>query len=152
MVRTRARTVSRRLGIATKNFRASSRLDDTFHAAKWTVAEAADVIVLATSIREQRRGDRFFTDEWKLPPYVILKRKTISKAHFPGGIQIRAQAKGWMTRGLMVDWIKTVWERRAGALLLPSLLVSDSFRDHLVDSVRTELMERHTEIAVIPGV
>lgn len=213
MVRTQARTVSRRLGIATKDFRASSgwttrfmrrnglslrrrtslcqRLPSayedkvidfhrfvtrirqkngfllsqignadqtplTFDMPRSTTVNekgARSVLVKTCGAEKQRCTVMLAVtaDGRKLPPYVILKRKTIPKGNFPRGIHIRAQAKGWMTADLMVDWIKTVWGRRAGALLLPSLLVLDSFRGHLVDSVRTELKERRTEIAVIPG-
>uniref|UniRef100_A0A6B0UZR7 Putative pogo transposable element n=1 Tax=Ixodes ricinus TaxID=34613 RepID=A0A6B0UZR7_IXORI len=51
----------------------------------------------------------------------------------------------------MVDWITTVWGLRPRALLLPSLLVLDSFRGHLIDSVRRKLKELRTKIAVTPG-
>ena len=54
-------------------------------------------------------------DGGKLPPYVILKRKTIPKESFPEGVVIRCQEKGWMTTELMVDWLSTVWNRRPGA-------------------------------------
>lgn len=90
-------------------------------------------------------------DGRKLPPFVIFKRKTLPKAKFPPGIHVRVQEKGWMTADLMVDWVKTVWGRRPRALLYPSLLVVDSFRGHLVDSVRTKLKELRTDLAVIPG-
>lgn len=90
-------------------------------------------------------------DGRKLSPFIIFKRKTLPKAKFPPGIHVRVQEKGWMTADLMVDWVKTVWGRRAGALLYPSLLVVDSFRGHLVDSVRAKLKELRTDLAVIPG-
>lgn len=90
-------------------------------------------------------------DGRKLPPYVIFKRKTLPKAKFPQGIYVRVQEKGWMSAELMVDWVKTVWGRRPGGLLLPSMLVLDSFRGHLVDRVRNELKELRTDLAVIPG-
>uniref|UniRef100_A0A147BLR1 Putative pogo transposable element n=1 Tax=Ixodes ricinus TaxID=34613 RepID=A0A147BLR1_IXORI len=90
-------------------------------------------------------------DGRKLPPYVIFKRKTLPKGKFPPGVHIRVQEKGWMSADLMVDWLKTVWGRRPGALLFPSLLVLDSFRGHLVEPVRAKLRELRTDLAVIPG-
>lgn len=39
------------------------------------------------------------TDGQKLPPYVILKRKTLLKGNFPRGIYIRVQEKCCMTVG-----------------------------------------------------
>lgn len=116
--------------------------------------KGARSVLVRTSGAEKQRCTVMLAvtaDGRKLPPYVVLKRKTVPKGNFPRGIHIRAQAKGWMTAELMVDWIRTVWGRRPGALLLPSLLVVDSFRGHLVDSVRAELKELRTEIAVIPG-
>lgn len=90
-------------------------------------------------------------DGRKLPPYVIFKRKTLPKGKLPPGIHVRVQEKGWMTADLMVDWVKTVWGRRPGALLFPSLLVLDSFRGHLQESVRAKFKELRTDLAVIPG-
>lgn len=114
---------------------------------------ARSVLVKTTGAEKQR-----FTvmlaipaDGRKLPPYVIFKRKTLPKANLPAGIHVRAQEKGWMSADLMADWVHTVWGRRPGALLLPSLLVLDSFRGHLCENVRRELEELRTEIAVIPG-
>lgn len=90
-------------------------------------------------------------DGRKLPPFVVFKRKTLPKNTLPAGIHVRAQEKGWMSAELMLDWLKTVWGRRPGALLLPSLLVVDSFRGHLEKGVRRRMTEMRTDIAVIPG-
>jgi len=46
-------------------------------------------------------------DGGKLPPYVVLKRKTLPKDKFPAGIIVRAQ-KGWIDDGLLQDWVHTV--------------------------------------------
>lgn len=56
-----------------------------------------------------------------------------------------------MSADLMADRVCTVWGRRPGALILPSLLVLDSFRGHLGENVRWELEELRIEIAIIPG-
>ncbi|KAK8784512.1 hypothetical protein V5799_009125 [Amblyomma americanum] len=91
-------------------------------------------------------------DGLKLPPYVILKRKTIPKGVFPKGIVVRAQEKGWMDDELVLDWVKSVWEKRPGAMLARrSLLVLDSFRDHLTGRVKERLRGIRTDMAVIPG-
>lgn len=50
----------------------------------------------------------------------------------------------------MVDWLKTVWGGRPGALL-PSLLIVDSFRGLLEQGVLRRMKDMHTDIAVIPG-
>lgn len=92
-------------------------------------------------------------DGRKLPPYVVLKRKTLPKNEiFPRGVIVRCQEKGWMTEELMVDWIRTVWCRRPGALLSrKAMLVLDAFRGHLTESVKKKLDEERTELVVIPG-
>ncbi|XP_077484191.1 zwilch kinetochore protein isoform X3 [Amblyomma americanum] len=91
-------------------------------------------------------------DGWKLPPYVILKRKTIPKGVFPKGIVVCAQEKGWMDDELVLGWVKSVWEKRPGAMLARrSLLVLDSFRGHLTGRVRERLRGIRTDMAVIPG-
>jgi len=44
------------------------------------------------------------------------------------------------------------WNYRNGLNNNPqSLLVCDSFRGHLVDSVKNRLNEKHTNLAIIPG-
>ncbi|KAK0141223.1 Pogo transposable element with KRAB domain [Merluccius polli] len=55
-------------------------------------------------------------DGSKLPPYVILKHKTVPKHPMPAGIIVRAQEKGWMETELVVDWLKVVWGARYGGL------------------------------------
>lgn len=92
-------------------------------------------------------------DGRKLPPYVVFKRKTLPKGEkFPKNVVVRCQDKGWMDESLVLDWIKSVWCRRPGALLgLPSMLVLDAFRCHLADSVKRLLRDSRTELVVIPG-
>lgn len=120
-----------------------------------TVEEkGARSVIIRTSGAEKQRCTVMLAvtaDGRKLPPYVILKRKTLPKGNFPRGVHVRVQEKGWMTADLMVDWIKTVWGRRPGGLLYPSMLVLDSFRGHLVERVREKFRELRTDIAVIPG-
>lgn len=91
-------------------------------------------------------------DGHKLPPYIIFRRKTIPKEPFPSNVIVRCQEKGWMDTALMLDWVKTVWCRRPGALLHPaSILVLDSFRGHLTPEVKKKMEESRTQLAVIPG-
>jgi hypothetical protein len=52
-------------------------------------------------------------DGRKLPPLLILKRKTLPKLEaFPKDVTVRAQEKGWMTEELMLERQKIVWSRR----------------------------------------
>src|SRR6266540_3600815 len=68
-------------------------------------------------------------DGIKLPAICIFKLKNISRESFPEGIFIR---------------INLLNNSR-------SLLVLDSFQEHLVDSVKNRFNEKQTNIAVIPG-
>ena len=92
-------------------------------------------------------------DGRKLPPFLILKRKTVPKSEsFPKDVIVRAQEKGWMTEQLMLEWLKQVWSRRPGAFLnQPSMLVLDAFKGHVTDSVKDQLRKMKTELVVIPG-
>lgn len=91
-------------------------------------------------------------DGMKLKPMVIFKRKTIPKVNFPPGVVIHCHPKGWMDEKGLKLWVEKVWRSRPGGLLQKrSLLVWDSFRAHLVESVKLALKEANTDIAVIPG-
>ncbi|CAI2164843.1 11808_t:CDS:2 [Funneliformis geosporum] len=51
----------------------------------------------------------------------------------------------------MLWWIENVWYNREGTNNNPrSLLIFDSFRDHLVNSVKNRLDKKQINIAVIP--
>ena len=93
-------------------------------------------------------------DGGKLPPFIIFKRKTLPKGvTWPSGVVVRCQDKGWMNDALTVDWIKTVWGKRPGALLKKkSLLVLDAFRCHKSQNVK-EMLKKDlgTTLAIIPG-
>jgi len=88
-------------------------------------------------------------DGRKLPPLLILKRKTLPKSEvFPKDVIVRAQEKGW----LMLECLKIVLVHRPRAFLnQPSMLVLDAFKGHLTDSVKNQLRKKKTELVVIPG-
>jgi len=92
-------------------------------------------------------------DGRKLPPLLILKRKTLPKSEaFLKDVIVRTQEKGWMTEELMLEWLKIVWGRRPRAFLnQQSMLVLDAFKGHLTDSMRNQLRKMKTELVVIPG-
>jgi len=92
-------------------------------------------------------------DGRKLPPLLILKRKTLRKSEaFPKDVIVRAQEKEWMTEELMLEWLKIVWDHRPRAFLnQPSMLVLDAFKGHLTDSVKNQLRKMNPELFVIPG-
>lgn len=65
---------------------------------------------------------------------------------------MRVQEKGWMTEELYLDWLKSVWFRRPGALLHQrSMLVVDSFRSHLTENVKVKMRQEKSDMVVIPG-
>uniref|UniRef100_A0A674MXE7 HTH CENPB-type domain-containing protein n=1 Tax=Takifugu rubripes TaxID=31033 RepID=A0A674MXE7_TAKRU len=88
----------------------------------------------------------------KLPPYVVLKRKTIPKEAMPAGIIVRAQEKGWMETELVVDWLKVVWGRRRGGLRKKrNMLILDAFCGHLSDPVKKQVKAMNGDLVIIPG-
>jgi len=51
-----------------------------------------------------------------------------------------------------LEWLKIVWGRRPRAFLnQPSILVLDSFKRHLTDSVKNQLRKMKIKLVVIPG-
>ncbi len=50
----------------------------------------------------------------------------------------------------MLQWIKNVWTQRNALNNLRFLLVLNSFRRHLIESVKNRFNEKQTNIAVIP--
>ncbi|KAE8737973.1 hypothetical protein FOCC_FOCC016556, partial [Frankliniella occidentalis] len=86
-------------------------------------------------------------DGRKLPPYVVFKRLTVPKGNFPPGVHIRAAESGSFNEDITVDWLKTVWEKRPGALLnLNNMLVMDSFRGHLTEQVKDKFKRMQTDM------
>ena len=90
------------------------------------------------------------TDGTKLLAVCIFKLKNILKEKFLYGIHIRANEKGWVNEQEMLWWIETVWTSRNPFGNSRSMLVLDSFHGHIVDSVKNRLVEKNTNIAVIP--
>ena len=91
-------------------------------------------------------------DGSKLPPVVIFKLKNVPRETFPDGIFVRTNAKGWVNENEMIWWTENIWPKRnVDVSSNPrSLLVFNSFRGHLVDSVKQKFNERATDLAVIP--
>ena len=87
----------------------------------------------------------------KLKPLLVFKRKTLPKGQFPSGVVIHNYRKGWMDEEGIKIWIEKLWNSRPGGMLKKSLLVWDSFKAHLVDSVKRKLKCNNTDVAVIPG-
>lgn len=87
-----------------------------------------------------------------LNPLIIFKRKTLPKGDFPSDIVISANEKGWMCESIMFEWIEKVWQRRKGSFFdRKGLLIMDSMRSHLLDTVKSHFKKLSTDLAVIPG-
>ena len=88
----------------------------------------------------------------KFPPMVIFKRKTIPKENFPKGIEVRANEKGWMNEEEMTGWLNSVFRKRKGMFFKPkALLIMDSMKAHVKDSVLNAFKAASAKIAIIPG-
>ena len=87
-------------------------------------------------------------DGTKLKPMIILKRKTMPKDEIPPEV---VHEMGWMDENGMQLWIK-VWKCRPGGLIRKkACLVYDMFKAHLVETVKKELEDINTDVAIIPG-
>ena len=89
----------------------------------------------------------------KLPPMVIFKRKTLPKEKFPVGVVIKANPKGWMDEEMMNDWLREIYVKRPDGFfhISPSLLIYDSMRAHLTNTVKAQVKKTNSELAIIPG-
>lgn len=90
----------------------------------------------------------------KLPPMVILKRKTLPKEAFPAGVVVRANQTGRMDEQDMGAWLREVYVQRPDghSHAAPSLLVCASTHAHLAAATaenRAELLS--SELVIIPA-
>lgn len=90
-------------------------------------------------------------DGIKLPPYVILKRKTMLKDQLPTGIIVWCQNQGWMSTDLMKDWLNIVWNRRPGVLVHKRrMLVLGAFKGYLTPAMKNIVGGKNAALAVVP--
>jgi hypothetical protein len=88
----------------------------------------------------------------KLPPYIILNRKTVTKDNSCKDVVVQAQKNAWMTSELMEDWPGYVRECRPGVLLKPwSMLAMDTFHGHLSNRIRNRIRIKNINLAIIPS-
>lgn len=89
----------------------------------------------------------------KLPPMVIFKRMTLPKEKIPSGISVKVNKKGWMMESVMKEWLKECYGKRPGGFFRQkkTLLVLDSMRAHITDSVKAAIKSTNSIPAVIPG-
>jgi hypothetical protein len=90
-----------------------------------------------------------YTDGTKLPPICIFKGKRMNRGeNIPSGVVVYFQKNGWMDTQLMDKYIDYFNDNRPNA---PTLLVYDSFRGHLEESIKEKFHKSNVNLAVIPG-
>ncbi|KAM8924010.1 LOW QUALITY PROTEIN: uncharacterized protein RCH25_008770 [Pelodytes ibericus] len=115
---------------------------EKFTSMKPTATEKARITVMLAVL----------ADGTKLPPYVVLKRRTMPKEILPSGVIVQVQKKGCMDESLVLDWLKVVWRRHQGIQCKRrGMLVLDAFRGHLTPKVKKHIGKMNTDLVVIPG-
>jgi len=85
-----------------------------------------------------------------LPTMIIFKgKRALKNIKVPDGCIVAVQQKAWCDEAIMIRWINEclkVYTNRQR-----SLVVLDSFRCHIMDSIKKQLRKANAELAVIPG-
>ncbi|GBC10346.1 hypothetical protein RclHR1_09550007 [Rhizophagus clarus] len=85
------------------------------------------------------------------PPICIFKEKRMPHGeHLPTGIIVWFQENGWMDANLMKDYINYFKDAVISRPRTPKMMVYDSFRGHLYDSIKKDFHEIGFDLAVIP--
>jgi DDE superfamily endonuclease len=93
----------------------------------------------------------FITDGEKLPPICIFKGRKIPRGEqVPDGVVVWFQEKGWMNSSMMKDYVDYL-VGEIDESELPKMMVYDSFKGHLEESVKEKFRESGFDLAVIPG-
>uniref|UniRef100_A0A674N516 HTH CENPB-type domain-containing protein n=1 Tax=Takifugu rubripes TaxID=31033 RepID=A0A674N516_TAKRU len=89
----------------------------------------------------------------KLSPMVIFKRITMPKEKLPKNIVVKVKTKGWMVESVIKEWLTECYGKRPGGFFhrKKALLVLDSMRAHITDSVKAAIKRTNSIPAVIPG-
>ncbi|GBC20294.2 pogo transposable element with KRAB domain [Rhizophagus irregularis DAOM 181602=DAOM 197198] len=91
------------------------------------------------------------TNGSKLPLICIFKKKKKPRGEqFPDGVIVWFQENGWMDANIMKNYIDYLVEEVDEPELL-KMMVYDSFREHLEESVKKKFRENGFNLAVIPG-
>ena len=94
----------------------------------------------------------FIIDGTKFPPICIFKGKILPRSQrdlIPSGVFVWFQQNGWMDSDLMIEYVDYLNELRTNSE--PMMLVYDSFKGHLEESVKKKFRESGIDLAVIPG-
>ena len=96
----------------------------------------------------------FIIDGTKFPPICIFKGKRLSQGEqIPSGIIVWFQENAWMNADLMkkyIDYLNDII-RSNGRSRAPMMMVYDSFKGHLEESVKEKFRDSGFYLAVIPG-
>jgi len=85
-----------------------------------------------------------------LPTFVIFKgKRPLKDIKAPSDITVLVQEKAWVDESIMLQWIDS--SLRVFTNRNRSLLVMDSFRCHLMESVKKRLRKTNAATAIIPG-
>ncbi|GES73199.1 pogo transposable element with KRAB domain [Rhizophagus clarus] len=90
----------------------------------------------------------------KYPSICIFKGKQLSRGKvIPKGVICWFQDNGWMTSDLMKNYIDFLFRIRMSENLSkePAIIVYDSFRGHLEESVKIKFKQHNFHLAVIPA-
>jgi len=93
-------------------------------------------------------------DGTKFPPICIFKGKKIPRGEqFPSDVIVWFQQNGWMDSELMKKYVDYINDNLGKMRIsnAPTMMVYDSFRGHLEDSVKTKFRDKGIDLAVIPG-
>ena len=71
--------------------------------------------------------------------------------HAPAGVIVWFQDKGWMNANLMKEYVEYLDDELANRDKAPRMMVYDSFKGHLEESVKEKFREHDFNLAVIPG-
>lgn len=90
---------------------------------------------------------------FKLSPMVIFKRMTMPREEIPSGISVKVNKKGWMMESVMKEWLQECYGKQPGGFFRQkkALLVLDSMRAHITDSVKAAIKSTNSIPGVIPG-
>jgi len=88
----------------------------------------------------------------KLPPFIIFKAKSVPTNPHSKCLLVRANANGWITEGMMKDWIQNVWEniKYENPENIKKLILIDKCSSHQKASVIDQL-KKDSFVEFIPA-
>jgi hypothetical protein len=92
------------------------------------------------------------SDGRMLKPMIIFKRATVPNEHFPPGVVVKSNPKGWMTEDIFTQWVDEILLSRPNAPVNPSesLFIMDAAKPHLTPKSKGAI-EEYAKLAVVPA-